>query len=155
MSNTAHTREVQDLKNAGLNPILSAGGGGASTPGGASATFQTPDIRLPDFTDIIGLNLEQQKVNNQTEMVDIAKKQSGADIGKKKAETSLKGMQSRLAQKGIVRADTEGRIAGGINWLWDRAKESYKDIEYYNEHGTRRDKKQEPKQPDSVGGELP
>lgn len=40
MSNTAHVRQVADLEKAGINPILSAKLGGASSPGGALAQVQ-------------------------------------------------------------------------------------------------------------------
>lgn len=45
-SDTAHRREIADLRAAGLNPILTAKYGGASTPPGAG--YQIPEIKLPE-----------------------------------------------------------------------------------------------------------
>lgn len=42
MSNTAHQRQMADLKKAGINPMLSARLGGASSPAGAS--YQASNI---------------------------------------------------------------------------------------------------------------
>lgn len=47
MSDTAHQRQVEDMKKAGLNPRLSAGGSGASSPGMQTATMQAPTIADP------------------------------------------------------------------------------------------------------------
>lgn len=52
MSNSAHQREIADLRSAGLNPILSAtGGSGASTPSASTAVSGN----MPDGPDYSGL----------------------------------------------------------------------------------------------------
>lgn len=48
MSNTAYTRAMADMRNAGLNPILAAGNGGASSPGGGQGSIGgTPTLGNP------------------------------------------------------------------------------------------------------------
>jgi hypothetical protein len=46
MSSTAYQRAVEDMKKAGLNPILAFSNGGASTPGGSAGTISGASMGL-------------------------------------------------------------------------------------------------------------
>lgn len=46
MSSTAYQRAVEDMKKAGLNPILAFANGGASTPGGSAGTISGASMGL-------------------------------------------------------------------------------------------------------------
>lgn len=46
MSSTAYQRAVEDMKKAGLNPILAYANGGASTPGGSAGTISSASMGL-------------------------------------------------------------------------------------------------------------
>jgi len=100
MSNTAHQRQVMDMKAAGLNPILSATSGGASAPTGSVAHADVADtgniisqgIRGASSSALGAIQMEKQ-LNNLD-----------ADTANKAAEGYNKVEANRLLQEEVKAA---------------------------------------------------
>lgn len=51
LANTAHQREVMDLRDANLNPILSANGNGSAVPALDTPGLEAPDMQAPTISN--------------------------------------------------------------------------------------------------------
>lgn len=138
MSNTAHQREVADLKAAGLNPMLSYKSGGASSPSGSMPNIS--DALSPAVNTGLAARRNKAEIDNmKATNTNIASQTAlNYEMGvKAKADAHLSSANAALALANVPKARAKGNLwevgekvtrkassaASSASHIWDSIRE--------------------------------